>query len=97
MSKKKSSTKKGEGRPDLLIGQQDPSKTGPIFTDFDEAAGSFLESYANLVSKGFPPSTIALAMLGATLNTYKMFELDDDLPNTLRALADQLENESSEN
>lgn len=65
--------------------------------EFSKIAELFLNSYTDIVQKGFPAGTIALAMLGATLNMYKMFELQADLPDILRSVADRIEGESELN
>lgn len=54
-----------------------------------------LESYRMLVVEGFPPGTIAFAMLGATVNLYEMFGMTNSLPDTLRAIADRIESGSA--
>ena len=50
-----------------------------------------LEGYRKLVGEGFPPGTVAFAMLGATVNLYQMFGITQSLPDTLRAIADRIE------
>jgi hypothetical protein len=67
------------------------------FVDFVEVAESLMDGYAKLISKGSPASTVALAMLGATLNMYEMLGMRSELPDLLRTVADQIESESRMN
>ncbi|WP_232491541.1 hypothetical protein [Novosphingobium kaempferiae] len=48
-------------------------------------------SYACIAEMGLPASAVAVAMLGATVNFYECFGMSQELPSTLRALADTLE------
>lgn len=67
------------------------------FSDFLEISEAMTEGYARLMRNGLPGQTVALAMLGATVNLYDMFGLRSELPALLRSLADKLENEGSLN
>jgi hypothetical protein len=67
------------------------------FSDFLEISQAMTEGYARLMRNGLPAHTVALAMLGATLNLYDMFGLRSELPDLLRSLADKLEGEESLN
>ena len=50
-----------------------------------------MEGYARFVRLGLPGQTIGLAMLGATINLFDLFDMGADLPHLLRGLADKLE------
>ena len=65
-----------------------------LIRDFEEVAESFVAGYGRFVRSGVPSSTIGLAMLGATINLYAMFDMEDDLPNLLRSLADKMEDKT---
>lgn len=62
-----------------------------LIRDFEEVAQSFVTGYGRFVSSGVPTSAIGLAMLGATINLYAMFDMEDELPDILRTLADKME------
>jgi hypothetical protein len=53
----------------------------------------FLRGYRRFVDLGFPSEAIGLAMLGATINMYTMLDIQKDLPDLFRKLADKIENE----
>lgn len=59
--------------------------------DFSEISRNFLDGYARLVGVGLQPESIGLAMIGATINLYALFEMSNDLPELLREVAAQLE------
>ena len=61
--------------------------------DFADVADSFIEGYYKFVKKGNPGETVALAMLGATINIYEMFGMKTKLPLLFRSLAEQIEAE----
>lgn len=61
--------------------------------DFADVADSFIEGYNKLVKMGNPGETVALAMLGATINIYEMFGMKTKLPLLFRSLAEQIEAE----
>ena len=67
------------------------------FSDYAGVMQSMLDGYAELVRKGKPDQTIALAMMGATLNFYEMFGLSSHLPHLLRSLADRIEDDCPPN
>ncbi|CCA91954.1 hypothetical protein PP1Y_AT10257 [Novosphingobium sp. PP1Y] len=67
------------------------------FVDFVEVAESLMDGYAKLIKNGSPASTVALAMLGATLNMYEMLGMRSELPSLLRTVADQIESENRMN
>lgn len=67
------------------------------FVDFVEVAESLMDGYAKLIRNGSPASTVALAMLGATLNMYEMLGMRAELPDLLRSVADQIESEGRAN
>lgn len=51
----------------------------------------FLAEYKLLQNSGLPGQTVALAMLGATVNMYRVLGMEDMLPIMLRELADHLD------
>ena len=67
------------------------------FVDFVAVAESLMDGYAKLIRNGAPASTVALAMLGATLNMYEMLGMRSELPALLRGVADQIESEGRVN
>lgn len=82
-----------EGWYELLL---DENSSIP-FAEFQEISESMMNSYARFVKVGLPGQTVALAMLGATVNLYQMFDMDEELPPLLRGLATWLENEQKAN
>ena len=64
---------------------------GAAWTSFQSVSANFLDGYARLVTVGFRPDAIGLAMLGATVNLYDMFEMSEALPSTLRTMAERIE------
>lgn len=58
---------------------------------FVDVSMRLLEGYAELARAGFRPESVGLAMLGASINFYRMFNLETALPDTLRAMADHIE------
>ena len=62
------------------------------FSEFMDVSNSFVSAYSRLLGSGMPTDSIALAMLGATLNFYEMFGLRAELPHLLRELAEEIEN-----
>jgi hypothetical protein len=77
-----------EGAQDLLLDESTPN-----FGDFAEVTDLFMEGYARFSKLGWPDQTIALAMLGATINLYDLFGMRGELPGILRNLADRIEAE----
>ena len=61
------------------------------FTDFLDVSNSLLNGYVDIVNKGLPPPKIGLAMLGATVNLYQMFDMEGELVHLLRAVANGLD------
>lgn len=93
-------TNRGDSFQVLLAGLHqllDDTDSSIHFSDFTEISESMLEGYARLVRAGLPGQTIALAMLGATLNLYDIFGLRSELPSLLRGLADKIETDSQIN
>lgn len=82
-----------EGLHELLLDEN----TSLHFTDFQEISESMMNGYARFVKLGLPGQTVALAMLGATVNLYQMFDMHDDLPDLLRGLATRLEGDQITN
>jgi hypothetical protein len=64
------------------------------FSDFVDVTDSLMEGYARFSKLGLPDRTIALAMLGATINLYGLFGMRGDLPDLFRSLADKIEAEN---
>ncbi|MBS7670667.1 hypothetical protein [Croceicoccus gelatinilyticus] len=52
---------------------------------------SFIDSYTTLTLHGFKPEDVARSMLAAAINFYQIFDIHHALPETLRLLADSLE------
>lgn len=73
---------------DLLVDEDSPH-----FREFQEVSGNFMRGYKRFIDLGFPKETIGLAMLGATINMYKMLEIRRELPDLLRKLAEKIEAE----
>lgn len=61
------------------------------FRQFGAVSDQFVEGYAKIAELGLPATSVAAAMMSATLNFYKMFDMTDQLPNMLRAMADVIE------
>ncbi|WP_404477816.1 hypothetical protein [Novosphingobium sp. BL-52-GroH] len=61
------------------------------YREFAPVSRQLLASYARVAELGMPASTVAGAMLGATLNFYELFGMTQELPTLLRAMADMLE------
>ncbi len=66
----------------------------PHFREFQKVSEDFLRGYRRFVDMGFPPEAIGLAMLGATINMYTILEIQKDLPDLFRKLADKMELEA---
>lgn len=66
----------------------------PQFREFQKVSEDFLRGYRRFVDMGFPPEAIGLAMLGATINMYTILEIQKDLPDLFRKLADKIEVEA---
>lgn len=67
----------------------------PGYRAFSDVSRTLLESYSDLVAQGLPPASVAFAMMGATVNFYKLFGMSAELPELLRALADSMQNDPS--
>ena len=65
--------------------------SGIDYRSFSSISDRFLREYGDLRKDGLAGQTIALAMLGATLNMYSMFGAHRQLPDLLRELADSLD------
>jgi len=61
------------------------------FSDFADVTHSFVDGYTRIVRLGVPEQVVGLAMLGATINLYNLFEMNEELPAILRSLADRIE------
>lgn len=73
-----------------------PGPGGNPFSDasrrvFMDTSQCFIDSYATLTRHGFTPEDVARSMLAAAVNFYQIFEIHQALPETLRMLADSLE------
>ncbi|MBA3055057.1 MAG: hypothetical protein FP826_09010 [Sphingomonadales bacterium] len=67
------------------------------FSEFFEISETMMNGYARLVALGHPGQTVALAMLGATINLYEMFGMHEELPELLRVLATRIESKDNPN
>ena len=63
----------------------------PAWTNLETVSTSLLDGYARLVTTGLRPDAVGLAMLGATVNLYEMFDMSDALPSALRIMAERIE------
>lgn len=61
------------------------------FAEFQDISDTMMDGYARFIRLGLPGQTVALAMLGATVNLYRLFDMRDQLPEVLRGLASQIE------
>lgn len=61
------------------------------FSEFHDVSQCMLNGYARFTEMGLPGQTVALAMLDATVNLYQLFDMHDDLPELLRAVALRIE------
>jgi hypothetical protein len=59
--------------------------------DLAPVAQQLMSSYARLAEKGLPANAVAAAMVAATLNFYTAFDMSQELPMLLRAMADMME------
>ncbi|MCJ2179784.1 hypothetical protein [Novosphingobium album (ex Hu et al. 2023)] len=69
------------------------NSAGVDFRQFSAISQRFLSEYKQLETDGLPGQTIALAMLGATLNLCNIFGGHEQLPMVLRNIADRIDNE----
>ncbi|MET0251542.1 MAG: hypothetical protein ABW203_05120 [Novosphingobium sp.] len=53
-------------------------------------ANDLLRGYLTLTARGYHPRTVAMAMMGATVNLFDALELNGELPGLLRAIADRV-------
>ena len=60
-------------------------------SELAEVSSLMMEGYARFIGAGVPGQTVALAMLGATINLYDMFDMRADLPDLLRIMAGRIE------
>lgn len=67
------------------------------FTEFHKISESMMSGYAKFQQRGVPGDMIALAMLGATINLFDLFEMSDELPDLLRSIASRIEDSSEPN
>lgn len=68
-------------------------RDSPHFREFQEISENFVRGYKRFAELGFPSETIGLAMLGATVNLYRMLEISHQLPDLLRKVAQRVETE----
>ena len=61
------------------------------FREFSALSVRFFHEYKELMASGLPGQTITLAMLGATLNMYRLFGASEKLPQVLRGIADMID------
>jgi hypothetical protein len=59
--------------------------------DLAPVAQQLMSSYARLAEKGLPANAVAAMMVAATLNFYSAFDMSQELPMLLRAMADMME------
>ncbi|ARU16715.1 hypothetical protein [Croceicoccus marinus] len=81
------------GLPDLPEMRSDAAT--PPFEAFAHVSKRMLDGYSLLVSSGFRPDAIGMAMLGATVNFYDMLGMREVLPNILRSMADSIDSDDS--
>lgn len=67
------------------------SQVDADYREFGLVSQQLAVSYAHIARLGLPETAVAAAMLGATINLYQSFDMTDELPSILRALADRLE------
>jgi hypothetical protein len=67
----------------------------PPFEAFAHVSKRMLDGYSLLVSSGFRPEAIGMAMLGATVNFYDMLGMRDVLPDILRSMADSIDSDDA--
>jgi hypothetical protein len=63
--------------------------------EFQDVSRTMLNGYSRFTNLGIPGQTVAHAMLSATVNLYRMFDMYDGLPDLLRELALRMENEAA--
>ncbi|GGD72155.1 hypothetical protein [Croceicoccus mobilis] len=69
--------------------------TTPPFEAFAHVSRRMLDGYSLLVSSGFKPEAIGMAMIGATVNFYDMLGMREVLPNILRSIADSIDSDDA--
>lgn len=60
-------------------------------SDFVEVSETMMNGYAQFAQQGLPGKMVAFAMLGATINLYRLFGIHDELPTILRGMANRIE------
>lgn len=65
------------------------------FREFASVSESLMDGYARFVRLGLPGYAVGLAMLGATVNLFELLEIEGELPELLRGLADRIEPETN--
>ena len=86
-----------DGTPGLphLPGFPTDAAGSPPFEAFAHVSKRMLDGYSLLVSSGFRPEAIGMAMLGATVNFYDMLGMRDVLPTILRSMADSIDSDDA--
>jgi hypothetical protein len=54
-------------------------------------ANDLLRGYLALTERGYHPRTVAMAMMGATVNLFDVLDLNAELPPLLRAIAERVD------
>lgn len=65
------------------------------FTEFAAVSHALFAGYCQLLDKGRTPPGVALAMLGSTVNLYRIFDMESELAPLLRSLAIQFDGQRS--
>jgi hypothetical protein len=66
------------------------------FRDLIEVSDALLAGYLRFVRQGMPREMVGLAMLGAAINLYEIFDMRANLPQLLRSMANRIEQTDSE-
>lgn len=61
------------------------------FRDLAPVTEQFVAGYSQMTLLGLPADTVGTALMGATLRFYGAFDMTEQLPGLLRAVADLLE------
>ena len=73
-----------------------PAEEDVILADeMGEVANELLRGYLALIERGHHQSTIAEAMLAATVNLFDVLDLNNEVPALLRTIADRLDKGSA--
>lgn len=75
-----------QDQPESLV-----EEDSPHFREFQQVSEDFLRGYRRFVDLGFPSEAIGRAMLAATINMYTILEIQNQLPELFRKLAERIE------